>query len=89
MAGVAKVQKDDFSIIIFEHPKNLRTIWNALEKHWKYRNTITWHVPNRVQGFSAKYKFFNKQDIFSKTHIFLIPVIDEKAELIDVIESYS
>jgi len=63
MANVAKVQKPDFSIIIFEHPKNLRTIWNALEKHWKYRNTITWHVPNRVQGFSAKYKFFNKQDI--------------------------
>lgn len=63
MANVSKVQKDDFSIIIFEHPKNLRTIWNALEKHWKYRNTITWHVPNRVQGFSAKYKFFNKQDI--------------------------
>lgn len=63
MANVAQVQKEDFSIIIFEHPKNLRTIWNALEKHWKYRNTITWHVPNRVQGFSAKYKFFNKQDI--------------------------
>jgi len=63
MANVAKVQKPDFSIIIFEHPKNLRTIWNALEKHWRYRNTITWHVPNRVQGFSAKYKFFNKQDI--------------------------
>lgn len=63
MANVAKVQKPDFSIIIFEHPKNLRTIWNAMEKHWRYRNTITWHVPNRVQGFSAKYKFFNKQDI--------------------------
>ena len=53
----------DFSIIVFEHPKNLRTIWNVLEKHWKYRNTITWHVPNRMQGFAAKYKFFNKQDI--------------------------
>lgn len=63
MANVAKVQKEDFSIMIFEHPKNLRTIWNALEAHWRYRNTITWHVPNRVQGFSAKYKFFNKQDI--------------------------
>ncbi len=63
MANIAKVQKPDFSIIIFEHPKNLRTIWNALEKHWRYRNTITWHVPNRVQGFSAKYKFFNKADI--------------------------
>ncbi len=63
MANVSKVQKPDFSIMIFEHPKNLRTIWNALEKHWKYRNTITWHVPNRVQGFSSKYKFFNKQDI--------------------------
>jgi len=63
MANVAKVQKPDFSIIIFEHPKNLRTIWTAMEKHWRYRNTIVWHVSNRVQGFSAKYKFYNKHDI--------------------------
>src|SRR3989338_3664653 len=63
MNNVAKIQKPDFSIIVFENPKNLRIIWNELEKHWKYRNTITWHVPNRVQGFSAKYKFFNKADI--------------------------
>lgn len=63
MANVAKIQKPDFSIIVFENPKNLRTIWNEMEKHWKYRNTITWHVPNRVQGFSSKYKFFNKTDI--------------------------
>jgi DNA modification methylase len=63
MANVALVQKSDFSIMIFEHPKNLRTIWNAMEKHWRYRNTVVWHVPNRVQGFSAKYKFFNKHDI--------------------------
>ncbi len=63
MANVAKVQNDDFSIIVFENPKNLRTIWNEMEKHWRYRNTIIWHLPNRVQGFSAKYKFFNKHDI--------------------------
>lgn len=63
MANIAKAQKPDFSIIVFENPKNLRIIWNEMEKHWKYRNTITWHVPNRVQGFSAKYKFFNKTDI--------------------------
>jgi len=63
MANIAKVQKPDFSIIVFENPKNLRTIWNEMEKHWKYRNTITWHLPNRVQGFAAKYKFFNKSDI--------------------------
>jgi DNA modification methylase len=63
MSNVAKVQKPDFSIFIFENPKNLRTIWNALEVHWKYRNTVTWHVPNRMQNFSAKYKFFNKTDI--------------------------
>ena len=63
MANVALVQKPDFSIIVYENPKNLRTIWNALEAHWKYRNTIVWHLPNRVQGFSAKYKFFNKHDI--------------------------
>lgn len=63
MNNIAKIQKPDFSIIVFENPKNLRVIWNELEKHWKYRNTITWRLPNRVQGFSAKYKFFNKTDI--------------------------
>ena len=63
MANIAKIQKPDFSIIVFENPKNLRTIWNELEKHWRYRNTIAWHLPNRVQGFAAKYKFFNKHDI--------------------------
>lgn len=63
MANIAKVQKPDFSIIVFENPKNLRIIWNELEKHWKYRNTITWNLPNRMQGFAAKYKFFNKTDI--------------------------
>lgn len=63
MANIAKIQKLDFSIIVFENPKNLRIIWNELEKHWKYRNTITWRLPNRVQGFSARYKFFNKTDI--------------------------
>jgi len=63
MANVAKVQKPDFSIMVFENPKNLRVIWNELEKHWKYRNTIVWRLPNRVQGFAAKYRFFNKHDI--------------------------
>ncbi|MBI3632533.1 MAG: ParB N-terminal domain-containing protein [Candidatus Vogelbacteria bacterium] len=28
MTNVAKIQEPDFSIIIFENPKNLRTIWN-------------------------------------------------------------
>jgi DNA modification methylase len=62
MDNIAKIQKSDFSIMVYENPKNLRTIWNALEKHWKYRNTVIWHLPNRVQGFAAKYKFFNKYD---------------------------
>lgn len=62
MNNISKIQKPDFSIMIYENPKNLRTIWNELEKHWKYRNTVIWHIPNRVQGFAAKYKFFNKYD---------------------------
>ena len=62
MANVAAVQKDDFAIIAFENPKNLKVIWEALEKHWRYRNTIIWHIPNRVQGFAAKHKLFNKHD---------------------------
>jgi len=63
MANVAAVQKEDFSIIVFENWKNVRTIWDEMEKRWKVKNMLIWHLPNRVQGFSAKYKFFNKYDI--------------------------
>lgn len=63
MANVNKVQKEDFSIIAFENWKNIRTMWNEMEKYWKIKNIIVWHLPNRVQGFAAKYRFFNKYDI--------------------------
>jgi DNA modification methylase len=63
MAGIAKVQKEHFSIITYENWRNIRTIWCEMEKHWKVKNMIVWHLPNRVQGFSAKYKFFSKHDI--------------------------
>lgn len=63
MGNVATAAKEDFSIIVYENWKNIRTIWDEMEKHWKVRNMIVWHLPNRVQGFSAKHKFFNKYDI--------------------------
>lgn len=63
MGNVKKASKEDFNIIVFENWKNILTIWREMEKYWKVRNMIVWHVPNRVQGFSAKYKFFNKHDI--------------------------
>lgn len=63
MANVAKVQADHFSIIVYENWKNLRTIWVEMEKYWRVKNMIVWHIPNRHQGFSAKYKFFSKHDI--------------------------
>lgn len=63
MANVAKVAKPDFSIICHENWKNLRIIWDEMEKYWKVKNMIVWHLPNRHQGFSAKYKFFSKHDI--------------------------
>lgn len=64
MANVAKVAKPDFSIIVYENWKNLRTIWQGLEDNdWKVKNMIVWHLPNRHQGFAAKYKFFSKHDI--------------------------
>jgi DNA modification methylase len=34
-----------------------------MEKRWKVRNMIIWRLPNRMQGFSAKHRFFNKYDI--------------------------
>ncbi len=63
MANISKVQNEHFSIIVYENWKNLRVIWGELEKHWKVKNMIVWHLPNRHQGFSAKYKFFSKHDI--------------------------
>lgn len=63
MDNISQVAKDNFAIIVYENWKNIRTIWNAMEKHWKVKNMLVWHLQNRVQGFSAKYRFFNKHDI--------------------------
>lgn len=64
MANVSKYAKPDYSIIVYENWKNLRVIWQGLEDNgWKVKNMIVWHLPNRHQGFSAKYKFFSKHDI--------------------------
>jgi DNA modification methylase len=63
MGNISKIAKENFAIIVYENWKNIRTIWNEMEKYWKVRNMIVWHLPNRVQGFSAKGKFFNKHDI--------------------------
>ena len=63
MNNIAEVAKEDFHIIAYENWKNIRILWSELEKHWKVKNMIVWHIPNRHQGFSAKYKFFSKHDI--------------------------
>jgi DNA modification methylase len=34
-----------------------------MEKYFKVKNMLIWRLPNRHQGFSAKYKFFSKFDI--------------------------
>ncbi len=63
MNSVAEAAKPNFAIIVYENWKNIRTIWDEMEKHWKVKNMIVWHLENRHQGFSSKYRFFNKHDI--------------------------
>jgi DNA modification methylase len=63
MANIAKIQDENFSIIVYENWKNIRTIWGEMEKYWRVKNMIVWHLPNRNQGYSAKHKFFSKHDI--------------------------
>ncbi len=63
MDNVVKVQNENFSIIVYENWKNIRTVWDELEKHWKVRNMLVWHLPNRNQGYAGKLKFFSKYDI--------------------------
>ena len=61
--NINKIQKENVLIIVFENWKNIREVWNEMEKHWKVRNMIVWRLPNRTQGFAAKYRFFSKHDI--------------------------
>lgn len=63
MANVALFQNPNFSIIVFENWKNIRTIWSEMERYWMIKNMIVWHVANRSQGFAGKYRFFSKHDI--------------------------
>ncbi len=63
MANIKNIAQDNFSIIVYENWKNLRIIWEEMEKYWKIKNMLVWHLPNRTQGFAAKYKFFSKHDI--------------------------
>lgn len=63
MANIHKIQKESFSIICYETWKNLRTVWSSMERYWHIKNMIVWFVPNRMQGFSGKYRFFSKHDI--------------------------
>ena len=63
MANVHKVQADNFSIICYENWKNIRIIWNEMDKYWKVKNMLVWHLANRNQGYAGKYKFFSKYDI--------------------------
>lgn len=53
------------NVMVFENWKNVCDLWSAMEKYWKIRNMIIWHLPNRHQGFSIKYKFFSRYDIAS------------------------
>lgn len=63
MNNVALVAKEDFSIIVYENWRNIREIWGEMEKHWKVRNMIVWHLANRNQGYAGIHKFFSKHDI--------------------------
>lgn len=63
VSHIAKILKVDASIMVFENWKNIIPLWQEMEKYWRIRNMIIWHLTNRCQGFAAKYRFFNKYDI--------------------------
>ena len=51
------------NVMVFENWRNVVELWQAIEKYWKIKNIVIWHLPNRHQGFAAKGKLFNKYDI--------------------------
>ena len=63
MANVKEAAKPDFSIICYEAWHNVREIWGEMEKHWKVKNMIIWHLADRHQGYAGRSKFFSKYDL--------------------------
>ena len=59
---VHRAAKRHFNIMVFENWKNTVRLWQEMEKFWKIKNMIIWHLTNRCQGFAGK-MFFNKYDI--------------------------
>jgi len=51
------------NVMVFENWKNVRELWNAIEKYWKIQNMIIWWLPNRHFGWGRPYNFFGKYDI--------------------------
>lgn len=51
------------NVMVFENWRNTREIWAAIERYWKVRNMVIWHLPNRRQGFSREYYLFSRYDI--------------------------
>jgi len=51
------------NVMVFENWKNTIELWQSIENYWKIKNMIIWWLPNRHQGFSRPYNFFNKYDI--------------------------
>ncbi|MCK4790638.1 MAG: DNA modification methylase, partial [Desulfobacteraceae bacterium] len=51
------------SVMIYENWKNVVELWQAIEKYWKVKNMVIWHLPNRCQGFAPTRRFFSKYDI--------------------------
>lgn len=51
------------NVMVFENWRNTVELWQAIEKYWKIRNMVIWHIPNRHQGYSVSKGFFSKYDI--------------------------
>ncbi len=62
LSKIHLVAKRQFNIIVFENWKNTVKLWQAMEKYWKVKNMLIWHLTNRCQGFAGK-SFFSKYDI--------------------------
>lgn len=54
---------DGANVMVFENWRNTVDLWQAIEKYWKIRNLVIWHLPNRHQGYSLPHGFFGKYDV--------------------------
>jgi len=54
---ISQVAKLNSSVYIFEHNRQVGSLWGELRKYWAIQNQLIWNVTNRQNSYKQKYYY--------------------------------